>query len=123
MKPEEKIELVERYVAAVSDHDVAAVRALFADDAVLEDPVGSEPHVGIDAVCAFYEKGFGVKFRLELTGPVRCAGDSAAFPFVVTTEVAGSRFRIDVIDVFEFDAAGKVRSMRAYWGPENSSPA
>jgi steroid delta-isomerase len=26
---------------------------------------------------------------------------------------------IDVIDVFEFDADGKVASMKAYWGPEN----
>ena len=26
---------------------------------------------------------------------------------------------IQVIDVFEFDDAGKIASMRAYWGPEN----
>jgi len=26
-----------------------------------------------------------------------------------------------VIDVFEFDAAGKVVSMKAYWGQENIS--
>lgn len=26
---------------------------------------------------------------------------------------------IDVIDVFKFNAEGKVVSMRAFWGPEN----
>ena len=26
---------------------------------------------------------------------------------------------IDVIDVFKFNADGKVSSMRAFWGPEN----
>ena len=29
--------------------------------------------------------------------------------------------KIQVIDVFEFNSAGKVVSMKAYWGPENIS--
>ncbi len=27
---------------------------------------------------------------------------------------------IEVVDVFEFDDDGKVVSMKAYWGPENT---
>ena len=48
---------------------------------------------------------------------MRCAGNAAAFAFEV--HVAG--MKIEVIDVFEFDAEGKVVSMKAYWGQENIS--
>ena len=34
-------------------------------------------------------------------------------------ETWGKKARIDVIDVFEFNDAGRVQSMKAYWGPEN----
>jgi steroid delta-isomerase len=38
-----------------------------------------------------------------------------AFPF----QVKMPGMIVDIIDVFEFDEAGKVVSMKAYWGPGN----
>ena len=119
MKSEEMVERVHQYIAGVSAQDIGAIKELYDESAAVEDPVGSEPHVGIEAICAFYEQGFPAKVRLDLAGPVRCAGKSAAFPFVCTTNFGDTKMRIDVIDIFEFNEKGKVQSMKAYWGPEN----
>jgi steroid Delta-isomerase len=115
---EEKKRAVERYIASVSAGDIDAIVSLYAEDATLEDPVGSAPVAGHEAIRAFYERATKMGIRLEATGPVRVAGNEAAFPFRVSTE-GGPKMTIDVIDVFRFDEAGKVVAMRAYWGKEN----
>jgi steroid Delta-isomerase len=115
---EEKKRAVERYIASVSAGDIDGIVSLYAENATLEDPVGSAPVEGHDAIRAFYERATKMGIRLEPTGPVRVAGDEAAFPFRVSTE-GGPKMTIDVIDVFRFDEAGKVVAMRAYWGKEN----
>jgi steroid Delta-isomerase len=115
---EEKKNAVERYIALVSAGDVDGIVSLYAEDAMLEDPVGSSAIQGHDAIRAFYARATKMGIRLEPTGPVRLAGREAAFPFRVTT-VGGPKMTIDVIDVFRFDDAGKIAEMRAYWGREN----
>lgn len=115
---EDKKRAVARYIETVSAGDLDGILSLYAEDATLEDPVGSAPVVGHAAIRAFYERATKMGIRLEPTGPVRIAGDEAAFPFRVST-VGGPKMTIDVIDVFRFDEAGKVVSMRAYWGKEN----
>jgi len=87
--------------------------ALFAEDCVVEDPVGSEPKSGKAEVQAFYATLPPVGVSAALTGPVRAVADgmSAAFPFKI--ETAG--FEMEVIDVMTFDDDGKITSMTAYW--------
>ena len=111
MEASEKIAVVENYVRAFAESDMTIIEDIFAEDAVVHDPVGSEPHVGIDAILDFYRRSVPGPTTLELTGTVRCAGNSAAFPFIA---MAGD-LRIEIIDVFEFNEAGKVATMRAYW--------
>lgn len=108
----DKIQAVETYLAAVSSGNVDQVMALYADNATVEDPVGSEPKSGAAAIRQFYEDAAKMSVNLQSTGPVRCAGNAAAFPFKLSMQ----GLEIDVIDVFEFDEAGKVLSMKAYWG-------
>jgi len=115
METSDKIAAVHRYVEAFARQDMDIIRELYAADATVEDPVGTEVHCGIDAICAFYETGLRSGARLELTGAVRTAGNSAAFPFQV--RMAG--MVIDIIDVFEFNEAGKIAGMKAYWGEDN----
>lgn len=119
--PEAMIATVHAYIAAFDNADPAAVRDLFAADATVEDPVGSPANVGHDAIHAFYSGAMAGGAKLTLEGPVRIAGNTAAFAFSVKVANNGSPLRIDVIDLFEFDEAGKVRSMRAYFGPTNFS--
>jgi steroid delta-isomerase len=116
METSDKIAAVHKYVEAFDKQSIDIIRELYADDATVEDPVGSDLHVGIDAVCAFYEGALGAGAKLVLTGEPRCAGNAVAFPFRV--EVPG--MKVEIIDVFEFNDQGKVTSMRAYWGENNT---
>lgn len=115
MESQDKIAAVHRYVEAFATGDMTIIRELYATDATVEDPVGTDIHHGIDAIVKFYEASLGSGIKLELSGDPRCAGDEVAFPF----QVSAPGMTIDVIDVFKFNKAGKVISMRAFWGPEN----
>jgi steroid delta-isomerase len=117
---DDMVAAVEAYVRGFAEGDVDTICGLFAADAVVEDPVGSPPHVGAEAVRRFYQRIMNDGgARLELTGPVRTAASAAAFAFSSHLTRNGVARRIDPIDVFQFDADGKVKSMRAYWGPAN----
>ena len=110
---------VHEYVAAFDAKSPERVAALFAADASVEDPIGTPPHVGHDAILAFYTASMQTGARLQLDGPVRLAGNFAAFAFSVHLHWDGSDKRVDVIDTFEFDEASKVIAMKAYFGPTN----
>jgi len=116
-------QVVNDYVRCMSAGDWRGVVALYADNATVEDPVGSEAIRGIEAIAAFYQGTTASGVRLELAGPVRVAGGEAAFPFSAHLVWEGKPVRIDAIDVFKFDHQGKIASMRAYFGPENFVPA
>ena len=115
----DKIKAVEAYIAAYARGDLDGILSVFADGATVEDPVGSSPLAGKDAIRAFMSAGIAMGAKLSLLGDVRCAGDYAAFPFVVALDYEGRDTRIEVIDVFRFDDQGKVFEMRAFFGPEN----
>ncbi|MBD0324032.1 MAG: nuclear transport factor 2 family protein [Aldersonia sp.] len=51
--------LVEGSDASLAAHDRYAWLDLFADDAVVQDPVGSRPHIGRDAIGRFYDTFIG----------------------------------------------------------------
>ncbi|WP_290583052.1 nuclear transport factor 2 family protein [Ketobacter sp.] len=106
---------VENYMKAVSTVDLDMIREIYADNATVEDPVGTPPHEGIEAIVTFYGAMKGMGVQLQLTGNVRCTGNAAAFPF----QAKVGPITMEIIDVFEFNDQGKVVSMRAYWGPEN----
>jgi steroid Delta-isomerase len=112
-----KIACVHAYIAAFDSADASAAASLFADDATLEDPFGSAAIRGNAAIHEFYARAMQGGAKLALTGPPRLAGDAVAFPF--TANVPAANIAIDIIDVFRFDADGKVASMQAFWGPGN----
>jgi steroid delta-isomerase len=114
--PQQMCDVVTAYFDAFAADDLDAIVTLFADDAEVHDPVGSDPHKGIKAIRAFYSNAVAVKAKLSQHGPTRIAADYAAFAFSV---VLSPEQRIDVIDTFKFNAAGKVIEMRAYFGPLN----
>lgn len=105
---------LQAYVDGFAKGDADSVIALFAEDAIVEDPVGTPEKRGGE-VAEFYRNAVAGGAKLILEGPIRGShGSSAAMPF--TVEMPG--MKISVIDVFTFDEAGKVTSMRAYWGPD-----
>ena len=110
-----RTEQVQKYVQAFAEKNLDLIRELFAADAVVEDPVGTEPKRGIEEICAFYQTAFETGATLEVTEPERVAGNTIAFVFKVVLPTLA----ISSIDVFELNADGKIVSMKAYWGPEN----
>lgn len=113
---------IEGYAAAFDNDDVDAILALYADECSVEDPVGTTPVVGRDAVRAFYERSMKAHPRLTLQPPFRIAGNEAAFAFTGVVDTADGKLQFDVIDHMIFNEDGKIRQMRAFFGPENMKP-
>lgn len=117
--PEQMEAAVLAYVDAFARGDPELAVAVFAPDAVIEDPIGSEPKVGTAAIREFYTASMATGAKLVLDGPIRVAGAHAAFAFHVPLNFDGRDMEIHVIDTFAFDADGKVKEMKAYFGPGN----
>ncbi|MFC9786703.1 nuclear transport factor 2 family protein [Rhodococcus sp. NPDC127528] len=111
---------VTKYLAAVGDGTSADVAALYAEDATLEDPVGTEPKVGRAAIQEFYSALDAVKNKTELLS-LRVAGNTAAFHFRVITEAGEQTITVEPIDVMTFDDEARITSMRAVWSQEDIS--
>lgn len=120
---EQLLAAVDGYVSGFAVGDVEAIVSLFAEDATVEDPVGTEPKRGRDAIRAFYAVSVGTGAKLELLGDPRCAADFVAFPFAVKLEWQGKRQVIEVIDTFRINDDGKITEMRAFFGPANMKSA
>ena len=65
METQDKINAVQRYVDAFATADINIIKALYAADATVEDPVGSDIHNGIEAIVAFYEGALSAGITLE----------------------------------------------------------
>ena len=118
---EQRIAVVHNYVKALNTKDISIIKAMYAKNAIVHDPLGTPAKEGYDAVVKFYAEGaFHEQAQLlaELTGPVRVAGNAAAFSF----NVFFNGMKLEVIDVFEFNAEGKVEVMKAYWSNANITP-
>ena len=115
--------IVRGYLRALESGDVEAIVSLYAEDATVEDPVGSTPVVGHEAIRAFYAKAQDMFPRTKLDGAVRVAGRECAFAFAVTVTYQGQRITIHPIDTFRFDEQGRITQMRAYFGADNIEPA
>jgi steroid delta-isomerase len=122
--PDELRAVVADYVEAMSTSDKAAYVGMFAEDATVEDPVGSEIRRGHDEIGAFWDMVHSLSGTITLvpTGPVRVAGDEVAFPMQAVSDVGGTKMVVDIIDTFVVDEKGKIASMRAFWDMSEMRP-
>jgi steroid delta-isomerase len=112
---------LQAYVDGYNRGDADAIVALFAADAVVEDPVGA-PAKSRTEFEAFIRQGVAFGARLALAAPIRGShGKAAAMAFTVTYIQDGRRVTIDSVDAMTFDEAGKIIEMKAYWGPDDVS--
>lgn len=120
--PEQVRDVFARYARALCEGDTSALVALFAPDGTLEDPIGSEPCRGHEAIGQFFQRGFdatGGRILFRPEGPVRVNGRHAACAFVATCDKANPPFEVDTLDIARFDAQGLIESMVAILGPTN----
>lgn len=109
--------VLQAYVDAVSGDDVEQILKLFTDDAVVEDPVGSEPQVGKDALRTFYQFAIDSVERMELEGNVRARDHWGAA--CMKAHVKGMDMVTETLDVMQFTEDGLICKMTAYWGDGN----
>lgn len=105
---------MQAYIEAFNSGSADAVAALYAEDATVEDPVGSPVKRGKGEIKAFYTHSIASGAKLSLDAPIRGShGNSAAMAFSARI----GPLTVRVIDVMTFDEAGKFTSMKAYFGP------
>lgn len=113
------------YLDNVTNGDVDAVVALFAEDAVVEDPLGSTPAKGLDQIREVYA-GILTRSPRVVPGEPRATFEdtSVAVPIVVVArnEEDTGWVRIRSVDVIEVDHEGKITRMRGFWGPSDIEP-
>lgn len=102
---------LELLAAGASADEIAG---LYAQDATIEDPVGSDLRRGRDAIREFYAAIENVGKQTELLS-VKAVGDQAAFLWSLTVKMGESSTRVEPISVMTFDEDGKITSMRAFW--------
>lgn len=117
-----------KYVASVNAGDLEAILALYAEDATVEDPVGTPP-VPASNLRSFYQRAIDSRCELKVTaGPFGSFGNACAMAAEVLVSAlpdaaAGEAKLVSLVEVMTFNAAGKIQSMRAYWGEEEIRPA
>jgi len=115
--PEQIRAAMESYVTFLNAGDAASIMTLYGDNPTVEDPIGSKPIVGREAVQAFYQRASPVlKGHVRLAGRVIVTGLDGAMPMLADLGSPSNRV-LDVIDVMTFDAKGKIIAMRAYVSP------
>lgn len=108
---------------AVEAGNKAEWLALFADDAVVEDPIGPSPFSpdgngqrGKEAIEAFFDAVIGpndVKFRIDQSW---ACGDEVANVGTITTRTGdGTVVHTDGVFTYRVGADGKLIALRAYW--------
>lgn len=109
--------------------------ALFAPDALVEDPVGpsvldpeGKGHRGRDGIAAFWDANFGAVSKFHfLVRDSFANGPSCANVATITmwlgegsAEAGGPTMKVDMVAIYTVDDEGKITSLRAHWEPDRA---
>lgn len=113
------------YFDRFNAHDREGYLDLYAPDATLEDPVGSEVRTGRASIGEFWDsvQAMTESVTLQLVGRPCIAAGEAAFHFTIVNVLGGDTYVMDAIDAMTFDDDGAITSMRAYWDAADMRPA
>lgn len=108
----DRLELVRAYLAAYAARDLAAVETMFADAVTLRD--WKIRVVGKAAALAETRKNFESvdSLAIDVLAAYEREGGAAAELSIVVNGCD----TLHVVDVFDFDAAGRIAAIRAYLG-------
>ncbi|BBZ11853.1 nuclear transport factor 2 family protein [Mycobacterium branderi] len=108
---------------AVMARDKDAWLAVFADDAIVEDPIGpsqfdpeGKGHRGRDAISAFWDKAIAPTDKIEFNfvDTFQCGNEEANVGNIVIT-TAGYQVTAEGVFTYRADDDGKLVALRAYW--------
>lgn len=120
-----------RSYSAVAKKDLEEWLTVYAEDCVLEDPVGpsmfdehGQGHRGHDGLRSFWERAIAPidRFEFEITDSFANPGSGtcANVGRIRTSFADGSSTTTDLVMVYVVREDGRVQSMRAYWEPERT---
>lgn len=108
---------MQNYIDFFNGDDLEGILSLYAEDAVVEDPAGSEPVRGKAAIAEFYRKVVNGNTRIRREEPIRGSHEnSGAMAVHIETKVEGATVVIHVIELMTFNDDGLITGMKAYWG-------
>jgi len=97
--------------------------SLFADDAIVEDPVGPSPldqegkgHRGKEAISTFFDRNIAPSGRkFEIKDSFACGQEVANVGTIHLSLPDGSEGRTDGVFLYKVNDEGKIVSLRAFW--------
>jgi ketosteroid isomerase-like protein len=112
---------------AVEAGDRTGWLALFAPDAIVEDPIGpsmfdpdGHGHRGAEAIAAFYDTVVASgKVQFSIRASYAGGNECANVGTITTTLPDGTRAIVEGVYTYRVDDTGRVIALRAYWEPEN----
>jgi steroid Delta-isomerase len=111
-------------MAAVEAGDRNGWLALFAEDAVVEDPIGpsafdpeGKGHRGATAIAAFYDNVIGANesIKFEIRQSFLCGDEIANVGLIRITVAPGVVVEVDGVYTYRRSPDGKIAALRAYW--------
>lgn len=107
---------IRAYAAAWAARDREAWLRTFAADATQEDPVGSPVRRGQREIGEFWDREMARYESIEIVPrEIFVIGHEAAMVWTINGVTDEGAVSFDGVDVFQFDAAGRIRGVRAYW--------
>lgn len=111
-------------MAAVEARDRQAWLGLFAEDAVVEDPIGPSAfdpegggHRGLEAIAAFYDNVIATNesIRFTIHQSILCGDEAANVGVIRITFAGGTAVEVDGVYIYRRSPEGKIASLRAFW--------
>jgi steroid delta-isomerase len=107
---------------AAMAHDKQAWLDNFADDAIVEDPIGpshfdpeGKGHRGKEAIAAFYDKAIAPsELQFNFLETFQCGNEEANIGNIVI-KAAGYEVIADGVFTYRVNDEGKIVALRAYW--------
>ena len=116
-------------MTAVESNDREGWLSLWAEDGVIQDPVGPSPldpegngHRGIEAITAFYDKVIGpTDLRFQIRQTYACGNECANVGTITTRVGESSISRTELVMVYCVNDRGQLQSLRAFWEFEDTA--
>lgn len=117
--PEQVRHTLQEYIRAWTEKDKALLLSLFAEDGIMEDPVGTPPFKGHEGIGKFWDFALQgpereIMPRLE---EIRACGGEGILRFTMEVRLPETRegLNLSIIEHVEFRDDGRIARIRAFW--------
>jgi steroid delta-isomerase len=107
---------IRAYASSWAARDRGAWLRTFAPDAIQEDPVGVPVRRGHREIGGFWDREMARYQSIEIVPrEIFVVGHEAAMVWIINGVTEEGSVSFDGVDVFQFDAAGLISSVRGFW--------